>query len=749
MGEVYLAQDVRLGRSVAIKVLPSELAEDPGRRQRFTQEARSASALKHPNVAHIYDIGASQGLNYIVMEHIDGETLAHRLQRGPVNIEEALDVVKQTADALADAHRQNITHRDIKPSNLMITPRGHVKVLDFGLAHRGHDLDATMPLDAMAADGEHIDLTSPGEILGTAPYMSPEQASGTPVGPASDVFSLGVVLYEMLSGVRPFTGNTKADILAGIRSGRCPDVTEKNPQVPAGIAHLVRTCMHPRLQERYPSAAELLDAVRTLDTKTVSSGRAAVHDVSGQSDEKLRDRVKALAVMPLENRSKDEDAAYLCEGIAENLISTLAELDELTVMSRYASFKLHDQRHDIEEVARRLNVDALLLGDLVQRGGRMIINMELVKASDSSLLWGERYDRPLDEAANIERDVVRQVTRALTQELSSGSHNTKQHEPDPKAYLLFLKGKALTVGSAAQMLKGREYLEAAVETDPQYALPYVSLANAYLNLHYHGLMARNEVRREAKKASTQAVRLAPDLPEAYNALGQVNALDWDWDEAEANHRKAVEMGPKRDWVLLSYSEYLSDQGRLEEALKFAEQARSVDPVSPNPSHLVGYVLMLMHDYIGSIKEFKTAIDLHPDWIWGHIKLANAYSRNGNHEFALAEAKLASQALAGAGTPLAKSWLAYVYTRAGELEKAKELQFQIESADDADPACVQFYHAALGEKAKVLECLQQAYRQRSGLSGSIQVIGFLLPELELEKEPVFIKLLRDMDFPAYR
>ncbi len=407
MGAVYLAEDVRLKRTVALKVLPPELAADAVRRRRFTVEARSASALKHPNVAHIYDVGDTDGMSYIVMEHIDGVTLTDRIARGGLPIGEAVSIGIQIADALADAHARHIVHRDIKPGNVMITDRGQVKVLDFGLARLGYDpaYDADPLVKTMALDPE-VDggMTQAGEILGTVPYMSPEQTLGTDLDARTDVFSLGVVLYEMLAGKRPFAGRTPRETFERIQ-GHAPEAVDGlNGAVSRSLSRIVHRCLAKNPEQRFRNAGALLAALQILPPSRRTFGIRRPARSKPPEDE--LSRIESVAVMPFENGSKDEDAEYLCEGLAENLIATLARIPDLRVISRHATFALRDEPRDIPVLGERLGVDALVLGDLRPRRDRLVLNVELVGVPDGRRLWGDRYDRPLAEAASMERDLA-------------------------------------------------------------------------------------------------------------------------------------------------------------------------------------------------------------------------------------------------------------------------------------------------------------------------------------------------------
>jgi TolB-like protein/tetratricopeptide (TPR) repeat protein len=456
--------------------------------------------------------------------------------------------------------------------------------------------------------------------------------------------------------------------------------------------------------------------------------------------------------MPFENRSADEDAEYLCDGMAERLIATLSRLSGLRVLSRHATFGLRDEVKDVRALGERLQVDALLLGDLKSRGDQLMVNVELVGVSDGRCLWGERYDRPLVEAGAVEQDVVESVARQLETALSGVDQEPlPARSVDPQAYLLYLKGRSLIIGSRTQMIRGAEYLEAAARKDPDYALPHAALVESYMTQAFHNILGIAEARQKARASARQAVRLEPESPEANMALGVVRFMfDWDWEGADEAFRRSIELGPGNDVAHLEYAEYLSAMGRMPEALRMAVRARELDPVSPNPTHTAAYILMLMGDYEGAIREFKTAISLHPNWIWGHIKLAGSYSRMGKHDLALKEVAIAEAALHGGGTPLARSWLGRVYAAAGRRDRALEIQAELRDVGGIpiDPLVRGYIPAAFGEGETVLECIEQAYAERSALCALLPQYAKLEPQLHLEAEPRFRKVIRKMQFPEW-
>jgi len=393
----------------------------------------------------------------------------------------------------------------------------------------------------------------------------------------------------------------------------------------------------------------------------------------------------------------------------------------------------------------------VVFGRLARRPDRLVVSAELVSAADGSRLWGARYDRPTAEAAAVEHEVARSIAQQLLHELSSdGAAAVTRPVVDPNAYLLYLKSRPLMVGTAVQMQKATEYLEQAVSLDPGYAAAHAALAIAYAHHGMHSIRDSHDARRRARASADRAMSLDPALPEAHTAAGIVHFnFEWDWEAADREYRRAVELGPGRDLPLLEYSEFLTGVGRIEEALAMARKAREVDPVSPSPPHAIGYALLLMGDLDGAIREFREAIAQHPNWTWGNIKIARTYAEAGRTDEALASAATAEAMLHGGGTPLARSWLGYVYAMAGQEERAREILRELENAEGryVDPLTTGYLHVGLGDRDAVVKCAEQAYRERSPLAPHMRAYGHLTRPLDVQGDPRFRSILERMGYPA--
>ncbi|MCH8021398.1 protein kinase, partial [candidate division KSB1 bacterium] len=523
MGVVYKAQDLKLDRFVALKFLPLHLSAEEVEKQRFIHEAKAASALEHPNICNIHEIDeiSIEGRDqmFICMAYYQGETLEKKIGRGPLKIDEAIDIAIQISEGLARAHEAGIVHRDIKPANIMMTDRGEVKILDFGLAKlRGR-----------------TKLTKTGTTLGTLAYMSPEQAKGEEMDHRSDIFSFGAVLYEMLTGLHAFKSENEGAVVYSILNEEPEPMTGLRTGVPMELERLVNKALNKSKEERYQHMDEMRVDLKALTLK--------VRKDSGYRLEK----VESLAVMPFSNASGKEELEYLSEGITESLITNLSQISNFKVISRTSVFHYKGQHIEVQKVARELNVNKLLLGWVSRRSDDVSIGIELVEGSDNSQIWGEQYTRKFTDVVQIQEEIVKDISTKLKLKLTrkEKKHLSKQHKTGNEAYQLFLKGRYHWNKRDPDSFKQSiSFYNQAIEKDPTYALAYSGLSDSYALIGIYGYLPAKDVWPKAKAAALKALEIDPDMAEAHNALGAVeSSYEWNWAKAEKSFQHSIALNP--------------------------------------------------------------------------------------------------------------------------------------------------------------------------------------------------------------
>jgi serine/threonine protein kinase/tetratricopeptide (TPR) repeat protein len=735
MGEVYRARDARLGRDVALKVLPAEVAGDPDRRHRFEREARAAAALNHPHVVTIHSVEDHEGTLFLTMELVEGRTLSDRIPAGGMTTEELLPMAMAIADAVAAAHERGIVHRDLKPGNILVDDAGQIKVLDFGLA-RMTEATAELGIDVTRT------ATQAGIAVGTYPYMSPEQALGRVVDARSDLFSLGAVYYEMATGRRPFRGSTAVEVIGKILHQAPDPVASDASSGRDSLARVIWKCLEKDVDRRYQTARDLLTDLRNLERDL----RAGAPGSPSLPPEEAR--IDSLAIVPFVNETSDPEAEFLCDGLAESLINSLSQLPRLKVISRTSSFAYKGKETPPRRVGQDLRVGAVLVGRMTQRQGRLVVSAELIDVRDDRQLWGGRFNRPLDDYFEIEADLTEVIAGKLAITLSpeEESRLKRRHTENPQAYQLYLMGRQFIVGTPDQMARSLAYFREAIEREPEYALAHAALAEAYVIQVVHGAQSREEGLRIARASAARALELDPDLAEAYTVKGMIAAtFDWDWDAAEEAHRRALALSPGSSVARLEFADFLCGIDRVDEALAQGLEAQRLDPLSAATTHWVAFCLLCLGDYDGAIREFKKALGLYPHWVWGWIKISRAYARKGALAEGLEAARRAEVESGGKATPLAKSWIAYAYLHCGDPERARAIYAELlEPSDGArtDPVILSEVHAAVGDVDASFAALERAYEERSANLYFLKLIPRLDP-LRPSSDPRFQSLLRRM------
>jgi serine/threonine-protein kinase len=716
MGEVFRARDTRLGREVALKILPDRLAGDPQFRERFEREARAISRITNPHICTVFDVGESGGVSFIVMELVEGDTLRvwMRKQARP-DVASVTRIGSQVARALAAAHAAGIVHRDIKPDNVIVQPDGSVKVLDFGVAKLTEPTESDL---TRASD------TAAGIVVGTTEYMSPEQARGIGVDARADVFSLGVVLYELLAGAAPFRGSTTTDTVIAILQHDPPPVTRHRPEAGSGLSRIIATCLEKEPGRRY------------------ATGRELAHELEQLAHAPAAAAPPSIAVLPFVNMSTDAENEYFCDGIAEDLISALTKIEHLHVAARTSSFAFKGRQVDLKEIGRLLNVRTVLEGSVRKAGNRLRVTAQLVKVEDGYQIWSERYDRQLEDVFAIQDEISAAIITALKGKLlgeekaALGKHQTENVE----AFQLYMRGRHHWYKWTAEGLaKAKEYWQQALAIDPQYALPHVGLADVVLAAGGTGLIPYTEVLPKAKAELTLALSLDPELDEAWALMGVVHFFEWEHDAAERAVAKALELNPRLAHAHNARACNEMFRGRPERALAPAILSVELDPLST----FWNVVLTLTHLALGDRPSagacVRSILTFDPESWWAHYLGSLISVAEGNLADALRSAENAVRYSGGA--PMVVGALACVKGLAGDREGAERglAELTARSAPFFVPGlAMAFAHVGLGQTDAAFDCLDKSLAERDVWVTWVEWTPLLAP---LRSHPRMTDLMR--------
>ncbi len=772
MGVVYRAHDEQLDRDVAIKVLPSAGFDDASARTRLLREARTASKLNHPHICTIHEVGEHEGQAFIAMELVEGLTLSALLEGGPLPVEHVQRYGLQLAEALAHAHERGIIHRDLKSANVIVTPDGRAKVLDFGLAKRQSAGD----MSETATRGSET-VTAPGMVVGTLAYMAPEQLRGRPADARSDIWSLGVVLYEMAAGVRPFQGSTGFELSSAIMNQAPPPLaTGPTGPLPPGFGTIIERCLEKEPDQRYQQCTEVraaLEAVQSGGAVPVWAGRkrrisrrvwlslaaglgtvlvTVIAVLMGLNLEGVRDRLlggaqapkfRSIAVLPVANLSGDPAEEYYADGMTYTLIATVSQIGSLRVIERGSVMPYKGTKKPLSEIARDLNVDTVLDASVAREGGRVHVTAQLIDAAAARNLWADAYDRPATDVLRLQSEVAREIARKINVTLTpeQAKRLTSSREVDPKLYEAYVRGKFYVSQNTQESFeKGMRYLRQAVDIDPAEPLTWVGLAEGYIALG-HGGAELIDIFPKAKAAAEQALKLDPDAAEAEGVLAEVALYyDWDWVKAERLIKHALEVNPSLAATHYHYAWYLALFNRLDEAIVEHKLARDHAPLQPANTGWLGGLYNYAGRYDEAIIEAKKAIELDPKFWPSYRVLSTAYSHKGMHPEAIA----AAQRIIELSPFIGNAVLGAAYALAGQREQALAIAGRLEGTASQRPQRLSELYAALGDRNAMFRGLEAAYEARVTTLPWIRVHGG--PYDSVRDDPRFQNLLRGMKLP---
>jgi serine/threonine protein kinase/Tfp pilus assembly protein PilF len=729
MGKVYRVFDKKIDEEIALKLIKPEIAADQETIKRFSNELKLARKIAHRNVCKMYELLEDEGTHFITMEYVTGEDLKSFIRRSrQLTVGTAVAIARQVAEGLTEAHRQGVVHRDLKPGNIMIDKEGNAKIMDFGIARSLSDKG----------------ITAAGVLIGTPEYMSPEQVEGKEVDQRSDVYSLGVILYEMITGRRPFEGDTALSIAVKHKVEKPPDPKQFNPNIPEELSRLILKCLEKEKERRFQRADEILSALVSIESGTYTTGRATIetHDAEKTSEV---ERKKSIAVLPFANLSPEKEQDYFCDGLTEEIINALSHIRQLRVVARTSAFAFKGKEVDIREVGAKLNVDTVLEGSVRKAGHRLRITAQLINVSDGYHLWSERYDRDLEDVFLIQDDISLAIVNNLKVELLGKEKEALARRPPVSldAYNAYLQGRYLLYKETRSSIsRAIEYFQQAITLSPDYALAYAGIAGCYHRLGLVEVLPAKDMFPKAKEFALKAIEIDPSISEAHSILAVVKMdFEWDWEGAEKAFEKALELNPNSAVSLSHHSMLLMAIGKPEEGLKEVRKARAVDPLLDASQWGMGIFLLRAGRLEEARAQFKKSVDLEPDRAHSHWLLGQSLVLESKYDDGIQEIQKACSL--SSNNPMILAGLGWGYAAAGRIVEAEKVIEELKERSRQEyirPYFLAKIYAALGRLDLAFEWLEKAYEEHD------TSLVFILNDeslLNLHSDPRFNLLLRKM------